>query len=37
MNNLKKWLGGSLLALGLLSQPVLADSKNTPIHFGDIT
>ena len=37
MKTIKNLLGGSLLALGLLSQPVLADSKNTPIHFGDIT
>ena len=37
MTNLKKWLGGSLLSLALVTQPVLADNQNAPVHFGDIT
>ena len=36
MNNLKKWLGGPLLACALITQPVLAEQK-APVHFGDIT
>ena len=36
MTHLKHWLGCSLLALGLVAQPALADSNNGPIHFGDI-
>ncbi len=26
MNNLKQWLGGTLLALGIATQPVLASA-----------
>jgi len=37
MNNVKKWLGGPLLAFLLLTQPVLADNSAAPVHFGDIT
>ena len=37
MNNLKKWLGGSLLAFALAAPPVLADSPPKPVYFGDIT
>ena len=32
MNNLKKWLGGPLLACALITQPVLAEQK----AFGDV-
>lgn len=37
MNNFKKWLGGSLLAFGLIAQTVNADDQRAPIQFGDIT
>ena len=37
MNNFKKWLGGSLLTVTLLAQPVLAETPATPVLFGDIT
>ena len=37
MNNLKQWLGGTLLALGIATQPVLAAPAAAPVHFGDIT
>ena len=37
MTNFKKWLGGSLLAFGLVAQPVLADNTGNPVHFGDLT
>lgn len=37
MNNLKKWLGGSLLSFTVLAQSVWADTSTSPVHFGDIT
>ena len=37
MNRLKTWLGGSLLAVGLIAQPALAQEQVAPVHFGDIT
>ncbi|MBA6118009.1 ABC transporter substrate-binding protein [Pseudomonas putida] len=37
MTVMKTLLGGALLALGLLGQPVTAAEKAEPIHFGDIT
>lgn len=37
MNNLKKWLSGSLLAFGIVTQPVWAQSQATPVHFADLT
>lgn len=36
MTYFKRWFGSSLLALCLVTQPVLADSRNGPILFGDI-
>ncbi|MGZ0717598.1 ABC transporter substrate-binding protein [Pseudomonas palleroniana] len=37
MKRLKTLLGGSLLALAVLSQPAMAAEAVKPIHFGDIT
>ncbi|MHC6224078.1 ABC transporter substrate-binding protein [Pseudomonas sp. X10] len=37
MTSIKKLLSYSLLAIGLLGQPLLAAEKAEPIHFGDIT
>ena len=37
MTSIRTLLGCSLLALGLLGQPVAAADKTAPIHFGDIT
>jgi glycine betaine/proline transport system substrate-binding protein len=37
MTSIKTLLGSSLLALGLIAQPVWAADKTAPIHFGDIT
>ncbi|CAM3462672.1 ABC transporter substrate-binding protein [Pseudomonas floridensis] len=37
MKSITRLLGGSLLALGLLGQPVLAADKAEPIHFGALT
>ena len=36
MVNLKKWLGGPLLAYALVTQSVMADQK-APVHFADLT
>ena len=37
MTTIKKLLGGSLLALGLLAQSLPAAEQRQPIHFADIT
>ena len=37
MRTITTWLGGSLLALGLLAQQAPAAENNTPIHFGELT
>ncbi len=37
MKSITKLLGGSLLAFGLLGQPVLAADKAEPIKFGALT
>ena len=37
MKTIKSLLGGSLLALAVLTQPAQAADAIKPIHFGDIT
>jgi glycine betaine/proline transport system substrate-binding protein len=37
MTSIKHLLGGSLLALAVLTGPAHSADKPAPIHFGDIT